>query len=133
MFSNSTKYAIRTVLFLAKNGDKKYTVPELGTELDIPKPFLSKILQQLSKNGIISSTKGRGGGFFLDKSNLKKKMIDIIITIEGHNIFDKCVLGLPECSNKNPCWLHDDYSDFKNKMEKSVFRYSIGKIIETEI
>jgi len=132
MFSNSSKYAIRTVLLLAKNQGERYTVPELGAELDIPTPYLSKILQQLSRNRIISSTKGRGGGFYVDKENLNHKMIDVIVSIEGHNIFEECILGLPKCSSKNPCWLHEDFSEFKDRMEQKLFKLSVAKLKDIE-
>lgn len=68
MFSNSTKYAIRTIEYLLFNKEGgKNTVGALAKELDIPQPYLSKIMQQLSKSKLISSTKGRGGGFILVK------------------------------------------------------------------
>ena len=131
MFSNSTKYAIRTILYLSQyNPTDKKTVGEIASELKIPKPYLSKILQQLSKIGIISSTKGRGGGFFLSKENLKRPLIDIIITIDGHNVFDKCLLGLPNCSDQNPCRLHFDYKKFKTNLEKTICEQSIDDLIK---
>jgi Rrf2 family protein len=132
MFSNSTKYALRTIYFLARNQGKKFTVPELGNELNIPKPYLSKILQQLSRNEMISSTKGRGGGFFLEKKNMNKRLLDIIISVEGHNIFDKCILGLPECSGNNPCWLHNDFSEFKNSMELKLKNLNLSMLKDTD-
>ena len=129
MFSNSTKYAIRTVLHLARTPNRKFTVHELSEELKIPAPFLSKILQQLSRNSVISSVKGRGGGFFLNDENQNLKMIDVIISMEGSDVFDNCILGLPECSGKNPCWMHEDFSDFKKRMEEKLYKFSIKEVI----
>lgn len=134
MFSSSTKYAIRTVFYLTHNkGENKYTVVELADRLSIPKPYLSKILQQLSKCGIISSTKGRGGGFFMNAVNQKKRLIDVIICIEGHNVFDKCILGLPNCSNKKPCFLHTQFSNFKNGMNKPLNELTLKELINQEV
>ncbi len=133
MFSNSTKYAIRTVIYLAHNqGGQKYTVVELADKLDIPKPYLSKILQQLSRSKIISSAKGRGGGFYMTEKNLQQQLIDIIICIEGHNIFDKCVLGLPHCNHDNPCFLHTQFFEFKNGLNASLHEYTLKELIEKE-
>lgn len=133
MFSNSTKYAIRTVIYLAHNqGTQKYTVVELAGRLDIPKPFLSKILQQLSRSDIISSTKGRGGGFYMTEKNLQKQLIDVITCIEGYNVFDKCILGLPDCNNSNPCFLHSQFSKFKNGLNASLNEHTLKELIEQE-
>jgi len=131
MFSNSTKYAIRTILYLSQHeADDKKTVGEIAAVLKIPRPYLSKILQQLSRIGIISSTKGRGGGFYLSNENLKRPLIDVIVTIDGHNVFDKCMLGLPNCSDKNPCRLHFDYKKFKTSLEKTICEESIEDLIK---
>jgi len=129
MFSNSTKYAIRTVefLFLHRNIGKT-SVAELAMELNIPRSYLSKVLQQLSKSKIISSTKGRGGGFYMSKENIKRPLIDIIICIEGYNVFDECILGLHSCKDEAPCLLHKYFRDFKKSIEGPVTKNSIKKL-----
>ena len=55
MFSNSTKYAIRAIVHMLQHQDKgKNTVVEMATELSIPQPYLSKVLQQLiSRSSIL--------------------------------------------------------------------------------
>ncbi len=131
MFSNSTKYAIRAIDYLLRNhNNEKTSVIKLATELDIPQPFLGKIMQQLSKGGVISSTKGRGGGFYLSEENMNRPLIDIVICIEGYNVFDKCILGLKECSDENPCLLHKYYKVFKKSLEKSVSQDSIKELLK---
>lgn len=129
MFSNSTKYAIRAIVHMLQNQDKgKNTVVEMATELSIPQPYLSKILQHLSKSNIISSSKGRGGGFYLTNENGKRPLIDVVICIEGHNVFNKCILGLVECSDENPCLLHHHFKAFKSSIEKSICEQSVDDL-----
>ncbi len=130
MFSNSAKYAIRTILHLSKmEADSKSTVEELAKELDIPKPYLSKILQQLSRSNIISSLKGRGGGFYLDENNMNRRLIDVIVCIDGKNIFDQCIMGLTICDAQNPCILHTEYKTFKVNLEKKICDESLKSLI----
>ena len=134
MFSNSTKYGIRAIVYMMKNqASEKSTVVEMATKLNIPQPFLSKILQQLAKSNVISSTKGRGGGFYLSKENLKRPLIDVVVCIEGHNVFSQCMLGLPECSDENPCILHTYYKEFRISLEKSVCNESIDDLMKLSI
>jgi Rrf2 family protein len=114
---------------MLQNQDKgKNTVVEMATNLSIPQPYLSKVLQQLSKSGIISSAKGRGGGFFLSKDNMNRPLIDVVICIEGHNVFNKCILGLAECSDENPCLLHHHFKSFKTSIEKSICEQSVDDL-----
>ncbi len=130
MFSNSTKYAIRTILFLARLEEgKKATVGEIAPELDIPKPYLSKLLQRLSTHGIIESSKGRGGGFYLLEKNLKLPLIEVVKCLDGKDVFKECLLGLPTCSDKNPCILHSDYRKFKKDMEKIMIKESLQDLL----
>jgi len=130
MFSNATKYAIRTVLYLASNGKKtsKLKVSNLAKELEIPKPFLSKILQKLAKADLVSSSKGRGGGFYLTDENLSKTLLDIIECIDGTNSLNECILGQPTCSDENPCPLHKYYKDIKRDLLTVISDASIGKL-----
>ena len=131
MFSHSTQYAIRAIEYLLLNPNNgNRSVVELASELNIPQPYLSKVMQQLAKNNIISSTKGRGGGFYLSKENMERPLIDIVICIEGHNIFNKCTLGLPHCSDENPCLLHKHFTLFKQSLEQSVCKDSISKLFK---
>lgn len=131
MFSNSTKYAIRAIVYMLQHQDNgKNTVVEMAAALSIPQPYLSKVLQQLSKSGIISSAKGRGGGFYLTINNGKRPLIDVVICIEGHNVFNKCVLGLPECSDENPCVLHPQFKAFKNSIEQSICNQAVKDLLK---
>jgi Rrf2 family transcriptional regulator, iron-sulfur cluster assembly transcription factor len=131
MFSNSTKYAIRSIVYMINDKDNgKNTVVAMASKLNIPQPYLSKVLQQLSKSGIISSTKGRGGGFYLSKENLYRPLIDVVICIEGHNVFNKCILGLHECSDSDPCILHHHFRSFKMSIEKAICEQSVKDLLK---
>lgn len=134
MFSNSTKYAIRTIgHMLKKGGEGRFTVIQMARELDIPQPFLSKIMQQLSKSKIISSTKGRGGGFYLSKKDKQRPLLDVIICIEGENIFNNCILGLKECSDDNPCIMHSHFGPFRDSVCKDVCNRSIEDLLQNPL
>ena len=118
MLSNASKYAIRTVLFLAKNSSptKKFGSKHIAQSLDVPQQFIAKILQKLVKAKIISSAKGPGGGFYTTKGNLKRNMLDVLKVIEKNDIFSECFLGLPVCGDENPCPVHDIVSVFKEAL-----------------
>ncbi|MCK5402095.1 MAG: Rrf2 family transcriptional regulator [Flavobacteriaceae bacterium] len=120
MLSSANKYAIRSVLFLAlyTNESKKIGAKEIADKLESPQPFLAKLLQQLTRDKLISSTKGPNGGFFLSKKNKENTIWDIIKSIEGAKKFDQCFLGLSKCSDEKPCPVHYIVSGFKEKILK---------------
>jgi len=115
MLSNACKYAIRSILYLAIYADKtnKMGAKKIADELKAPKPFLAKLLQQLNRNKLVSSTKGPNGGFFLDERNKNKSIWDVVKSIDGTKKFDQCFLGLSKCGDENPCPVHFIVSPFK--------------------
>jgi len=108
MFSKSCKYALRAVLLLstAQDTSTKLGAKRISEELEVPQPFLAKILQELSRKGVISSTKGLKGGFFLSDVDAKGNLYRVVEVIDGGGVFENCTLGLPECGGENPCPLH---------------------------
>lgn len=118
MLSKSSKYAIRAVLFITNNTNvkKKMGSKQVANALKIPAPFLAKTLQELTKEGIISSIKGPHGGFYLSKQNGEKSLFDIIDCIDGVHKFEECFLGQLECNDQKPCVVHHIYKPFKNEL-----------------
>ena len=109
MFSNSSKYSIKAVLFLAVNSseDKRIMVKDMSKVINVPQAYLAKLLQELSRKGIISSKKGRNGGFYLSVENRKLTLMDVVNVIDGKDKFNSCLLSLEKCNTDKPCPLHD--------------------------
>ena len=141
MLSNACKYAIRSILYLGIQTDEttKIGVKKIAEELETPQPFLAKLLQQLTKTNLVSSTKGPNGGFYLSQKDKENSVWDIIKSIDGTSKFDDCFLGLSSCSDDNPCPVHFIVSPFKQKLlanfrDKTISQYVIeikqtGKVI----
>lgn len=115
IFSKKCEYGLQAVLYLAAHLERE-VIPadEIAGKLNIPKEFVSKILQSLTESGIVHSKKGKSGGFFLAKDPEKIKLIDIVAAIDGLTIFNKCVLGFPNCSPENPCPLHEKWGKLRS-------------------
>ena len=130
MLSNSCKYAIRAVSFLAQFKSKsiKRSPKKISDELLMPTPYLAKILRELSKQKIISSAKGPGGGYFVSDENRTKTMLDIIISIDGLEKFKICFLGLPNCCDECPCSVHETVSIFKKEFLKNAKSKTINDL-----
>ena len=129
MLSNASKYAIRAVLFLAENSseDEKHAAKHIGEELEIPLPFIAKLLQQLAKKNVISSTKGPKGGFYMTKKNTEQNVCGILDEIETNDVFVGCFMGLPKCGDENPCPVHHIVAPFKKKILKKFEEQSIAE------
>lgn len=132
MLSNASKYSIKAVLFLAEKSDNstKLSVQSIAESLNIPKPFIAKLLQQLARAQMISSTKGPNGGFYLNDDDRNNSICDIIEVIDGPHFFEGCFMGLSKCNDENPCSVHPIVAKFKEQIlhqfkEKTINDFSI--------
>ncbi len=122
MLGKTTEYAIRALvyIYLQNQAGKRPGFKEISLEIDSPEQFTAKILRTLTRDGIISSMKGRGGGFFFDKPENPLPLYDIVSLLEGKKFFSRCGFGLKSCDSENPCPLHDDYSKVRETFFKMV-------------
>lgn len=133
MLSNTSKYAIRAVIYLAlKNEDgAKIGIKQISKDLDIPMPFLGKILQSLAKHKLLSSTKGPNGGFGLGKNPYDISLMDIVEVIDGLDNFDSCVLGLRTCTDENQhCSIHRNYATIRQQLKQLFQTENIGSLAD---
>lgn len=133
MLSKSCKYAIRATLYVAtqSESDSLSKLQDISKAIQSPEAFTAKILQTLVKNGIIESTKGRSGGFFISKSHAEEiKLKNIVDAFDGDEIYTSCVLGLDACHDEKPCPVHDNYVLIRTELRKLLEKTSIDKLSE---
>jgi Rrf2 family protein len=118
MFSKTCEYAIRAVIFIAQKSEHgvKISKKEISRGINAPEHFIAKILQDLSRKGLVQSVKGPNGGFFLEEESKKNTLADIVRTIDGDKLFTGCALGLTNCSEKKPCPLHNEFKLIRQQM-----------------
>jgi len=133
LLSKTTEYGIRAVLYIALNSSKYITTKEIAKELKIPKHFLAKVIQKLVRSKIIYSRRGRNGGFVLRKSPDKLKIIDVVLALEGDELFKKCVLGLPNCSDENPCSVHQNWSVIREQIKQMLSERTLKELLDGEV
>ncbi|MCC7262109.1 MAG: Rrf2 family transcriptional regulator [Candidatus Latescibacteria bacterium] len=130
-FSQATKYCIRAILHLAETGgDEPMMSRQIAADLQVPEPFLAKILQQLSRRGLLRSFKGRGGGFVLARPASQIFLGEVVEAVDGTNFGEECILGLAACSAADPCHLHHQWSRFKTEMLEVMRQQSIEELMQ---
>lgn len=136
MLSNTCKYGIRAVVYLAlkSNGVDKIGIKQIAGELDIPTPFLGKILQLLAKNKLLNSNKGPHGGFSLAKKPKDITLLDVIQIIDGLDFFDTCMVGLKICQGdedlKKHCPVHEKSHEVRESIVEMFKGFSIEKVAQ---
>ena len=130
MFKKETEYALRAMVYIWKQnkGGRRPGIIETAEEILAPAPFVGKILQKLSKQGVISSQRGKGGGFYFAKGQSEILLKDIIVLIEGDKMFSSCGFGLGECNDDNPCPIHNNYIKVRHELENMLTGSTISDL-----
>jgi Rrf2 family protein len=118
--TKTTEYAIRVLIFMATHDDDIFTTLSLSKKLKIPYKYLSKIMTDLARAGLVVSIKGRSGGFKIAKPLSQISLYDIVSSVEGTETLNSCILGFPDCSAENPCALHYIWEQNKEAIIKTM-------------
>jgi len=130
---NTSKYAIRILSYIAKNGTTKLcSAKELSEKLNISYKFLTKIMIHLIKNSFVISVKGRGGGYKLSKLSCEISIYDILDSLKELDNDTQCILGIGECNEKNKCALHDQWIQPKELIKKMYKNTTLDQLEDKE-
>ena len=104
--NRQTDYAVRVVLALAKRGEgARLSSPDIQKEMLIPKSFMSRIVAQLAREGLINAFPGRDGGLSLPRPASQISLKDVVDVFEGPILLSECmqVKGEDDCPFQSNC------------------------------
>lgn len=130
LITKHTDYAVRALRYMASNDKKIYTVTELSSALGISRPFLRKLLQILSKNGILKSRKGEGGGFEFRLHPNQIHITDLIRVFQGDIELGKCIIKKDICPDINTCLLKEKIESIRQRIIKELHSITIGTLVD---
>lgn len=129
LLSKSCVYGLRASIYLASKKDGSFiSIKEMSGNLDISFHFLTKILQQLTSATLMESYKGPKGGIKLTKKGRESTLLDMVIAIDGPELFTQCALGLPGCGSDAPCPLHESWIDTRASIQGMLERTTLNEI-----
>ncbi len=131
MLSNTSKYAIRAMIYLAIHSEDnaKTGIRKIAGELSIPAPFLAKILQVLTRHKLLNSSKGPNGGFYLARDASKITLYEIVKVMDGSDVFERCLISLRSCNEQNiPCPVHHKYEGLRNEIRQLFQLQDLGSL-----
>lgn len=131
MFSKACEYGIRALTVIAKEGEmgQRMGIKEVCKAAKTPESFTAKILQNLVKQGILNSQKGPSGGFYMTKSLCDITLYEIVVAIDGSEVFYKCGLGLPECDANQPCPLHSKFEIVRDELNNMCRNSTLESLV----
>jgi Rrf2 family protein len=128
LLTRNTDYAVRALLAMAAR-KSIVTVPDLVAELKIPQPFLRRILQRLTKAGVLESLKGKGGGFVLKRAPANISLVDLMSIFQGPVQLNECLFKKKVCPNRTTCPLRSEISEIEDFTFTKLQSVTIAKLL----
>lgn len=121
ILSRGCEYGLRASLYLVSLQEDGYVpIRRLSEDLGIEFHFLTKLFQQLTEAGLLTSQRGPKGGVAFAMSPESVTPMDIVSAIDGTSLFSECVLGLSGCGEDKPCPLHEAWATERDRI-RSMF------------
>lgn len=143
MLSLTGEYALRAIVYLTQNAER-CPIPgrEIAEEAGIPAKYLSKILGDLVRHGVLNSSRGKSGGFRLRRSAQETMLYDVLRPFEQFDPI-RCPFGNDRCNEEDPClahtqWKHVVETERRFLLDTSVYDVavkapkSMGQTLESE-
>lgn len=127
MFSLSSKYALRAMICLTQHADEwPISSERIAERTDVPAKYMSKILGDLARCGILRSTRGKNGGFRMARPPEKIVLYDVLAPFELALVAERtCPFGGLACSDESPCLGHEKW--------KKVYQVYVSFLKRTSI
>ena len=93
--SEGASLALHSMVLLATDPDALLTTREIASRLHVSEAHLSKVLQRLTKTGLMKSIRGPKGGFVLGKSANEITLLDVYESIDGRFMLSGCLFDVP--------------------------------------
>jgi len=127
--TRATDYAVRVMVHLATLPEgTRVPAPELARAGDAPESFMSKVLPQLVRCGLVTSHRGKGGGFELAVDPGSVTLLQVIESMEGPLQLNLCLPGEKTCDRKSWCGVHPIWSEAQAALKKVLAGATIGRL-----
>jgi Rrf2 family transcriptional regulator, nitric oxide-sensitive transcriptional repressor len=128
VISRTVEYALRAVVHLADRAPEPRTTDQIAEATRVPKAYLSKVLQNLVRAGVLLSQRGLGGGMTLAKAPEEVTLLEVVGAVEPIPRIKTCPLGLA-AHGVQLCPLHERLDDALAMVEEAFRRTTLAEIL----
>lgn len=124
------RYAVTAMLDLAIHyKDGPITLADISQRQGISLSYLEQLFARLRKEGLVSSTRGPGGGYRLSRGAGKIAVADVIQAVDEKIDATRCS-GKGDCHNGNACLTHELWCDLSDQIYDFLSNISLGQLVD---
>ena len=129
ILSRTSQYAIQALIYIAAQPPGVPVLNRMVAQyLDVPTPYLAKVMRTLGRGQLLHSFRGRQGGFCLREGCEKTDLMQILTLVEGAGLTENCVLGLKLCSDETMCPIHNQWKPIKARIIELLKTQTLEKL-----
>lgn len=128
MISQTAEYALRAMVYLAQHSERSHTNRQIARVTRVPIGYLAKVLQNLSRAGLVLSRRGLGGGFILAKPAHEISLYEVVQAVDPISRITSCPLQLRSHREKL-CPLHRRLDHAWELVERSFRSTTLGDLL----
>lgn len=130
MLSSTAEYALRAVLYVAQHAARgPVRVSQIAQALTLPRNYLSKILHELARSGVLVSTRGKHGGFRLGQPAESLALYEVVNRFDRIEARRSCLLGRPECSDRQACLVHWRWKSLSEQVARFFRDTTVAELV----
>jgi Rrf2 family protein len=120
LLSRQADYAVRLVFELAKREPEQANTRDVAAEHRVPEAYLHKVVQRLSRAGLLSTLRGPHGGIRLSRPPSQVSLRDVVEAVDGPIAFNRCQKWPGDCSDSEPCPIHSVWQHLSDVLTQSM-------------
>ena len=127
--SQTSGYAVRALSCLDPAALRPRLIRDVALEAGIPKPYLAKIINQLTARGLVIARRGYHGGVLLARPPEAVTLLEVVEAVEGPQWISPCILGMDDCDASRLCATHDLWMKIREQIEEKLRTTTLAEVI----
>jgi Rrf2 family iron-sulfur cluster assembly transcriptional regulator len=130
--STKSRYAITAMIDLAQNQDGAVSLKDISDRQSISLSYLEQLFSKLKNFKVVTSRRGPGGGYVLNKKSSEISLHEIITAVEENMDQTQCG-GSMNCNKEKPCTTHNVWTGLNKIISDYMKNITIEDVISNQV
>jgi Rrf2 family protein len=126
-------YAIRSMIHLAGLPlDGRISTATISEAEGIPLPFLTKVISRLATAGLVTTSRGMGGGVSLARVPEQVTLLQVVEAVDGPILLNHCLLRAGACEREPSCAAHEVWAEIQSRFVQELDAVNMKQLAERQ-
>lgn len=126
--SQTAGYAIHALSVVARGEGRHWLIREIARASGVPGAYLAKIINQLSRRGLVAAKRGVQGGIYLSRPPETITLLEVVEAIEGKQFMADCLLSMDNCDDPRVCPAHKVWERVREEIRAALRQITLAQV-----